>query len=708
MHNRNVGFKRPKLDSTSSSNENESNSIEMTKKYGIGAKLLAQMGYVSGQGLGSDGKGIFNPIEAVKRPQGKVGLGMLSSTADRINRQDDDFYSSEDENMNSSSDEDISTLKTNAIKSLIKKDNSKFVAFNKKGTVTLNNSERLKLLNKLRGLEINDPNINIPSVLKEDLENKPEISKDMRLELLDIVQKLEHIELRLKSLDLRIPSLKTEQQQIESTNSILLQLDENISKLELLPNGEFLQTYIDKIMQLQDDDVLDSLMAKLIRITFLQEPFNSDDNWMLKDNMFEKCIFPIIDTLQYRINDELFSDRKLNKTQTVIFRIVHPKIEKLVKGINFEDGVNYKRIITVLVDYEPTLKYIHCYDNIFGALIMPMLLAELSKTVANNVSDSNITWLLDFISLLPSENIKEIQSSLQHIFKSYCTNWYYRDPVISRENITVIKTILEDDQYYQIVQREFTPTVEEFVSKYYKLEVELDDNQREKMDSGFFTSMDVFRFIRSIKYIIYPKDYDAFIYLFFNGINKILYDWVFYYGDDNKMRHKAEKWFSWFINGVFSGYTDKNKPDSNEVAQIKITKQFLENIDNNSNPIHDEFFSIVEVLISNLLGNDENEDSTNKKKSDENYTIDTIPMRKVAVTFKEVVEDYCFANGCILEKLSNKYTDISIGSRHSVLVPIFQVKNGSKNRNIALKDDILWVEGKDGNYVPTYLRDFKL
>jgi tuftelin-interacting protein 11 len=54
-----------------------SNNKKATKDsatYGIGAALMAKMGYVSGTGLGSDGKGILNPIEHKMRPQG-LGLG---------------------------------------------------------------------------------------------------------------------------------------------------------------------------------------------------------------------------------------------------------------------------------------------------------------------------------------------------------------------------------------------------------------------------------------------------------------------------------------------------------------------------------------------------------------------------------------------------------------------------------------------------------
>lgn len=707
MASKYVSFKKQKIDSTSpSDNNNDSNSNEMTKKYGIGAKLLAQMGYVKGQGLGSGGKGIASPIEAVQRPRGKVGLGMLSATADKINRNDEASYSSEDESMDSSSDENpLASNFSNNI-SHKKNDVSKFVKFNRKGTVTLNNSDRLKLLNRLRDLEREDLNIKVLPTLLEDIKNKPEIEKDTKFQLLDIVQKLEHIDSRLKSLGLRIPTLKSEQQHLHDANTLLLELDESISDQDLLKNGDVLQAHIDKIMQLQDDDVMDFLMAKLLKIVFLQESFKSDNKWILKENVFERYILPIVDILQYRINDELFSNRKLNKTQTVIFQIVYPQIMNLIAHTNLASHLENKTLITLLVQYEFTLKYIHIYDHILMSLIEPKLCTELQELVNTDLVNSNITWLLDFTVLLPPETMNTFQLLVKEIFKTFCEKWHYRDPLISKETIGVIKIFLSNEQYYEIVQREFTPTLYRLTEKYFSIETDFHDKIIDEKGSATIDSIDVIRLTRKCRYILYPKDYEAFMLFFFNSINKFLFDWVFYYGDDPKTRSKAQNWFNWFINRVFSGYEVEEEPTTSDINRIKETKQFLEKIDNNTDPIHDEEFDIIDALVTNLIGGKEHVEKNGISSKD--YTVDTIPMRKVTTTFREVVEDYCIENGCILEKLSNKYTDISIGMHNTLLVPVFQVTIGSKHKNVAIKEDILWVEQNDGKYAPTYLRDFKL
>lgn len=74
-----------------------SNSASRSRPYGIGASLLAKMGYKSGQGLGKDGQGITRPIEQQSTVRGQ-GLGANSAfrggAKDESESDDDD---SEDE-----------------------------------------------------------------------------------------------------------------------------------------------------------------------------------------------------------------------------------------------------------------------------------------------------------------------------------------------------------------------------------------------------------------------------------------------------------------------------------------------------------------------------------------------------------------------------------------------------------------------------------
>lgn len=72
----------PKLSAKTTSKSHDATSA----KYGIGAKLLAQMGYVPGKGLGQDGKGIIAPIEQKLRPQG-LGVGGVSEKTDQAKKE---------------------------------------------------------------------------------------------------------------------------------------------------------------------------------------------------------------------------------------------------------------------------------------------------------------------------------------------------------------------------------------------------------------------------------------------------------------------------------------------------------------------------------------------------------------------------------------------------------------------------------------------
>ncbi|RAK97584.1 putative G-patch domain protein (TFIP11) [Aspergillus ibericus CBS 121593] len=69
------------------------------------ARMMAKMGYVEGQGLGSSGQGIINPIEAQARPQG-AGLGAVREKTKQARAEEKRAAALRGESVDDSSDEE--------------------------------------------------------------------------------------------------------------------------------------------------------------------------------------------------------------------------------------------------------------------------------------------------------------------------------------------------------------------------------------------------------------------------------------------------------------------------------------------------------------------------------------------------------------------------------------------------------------------------
>lgn len=653
----------------------------LQQRYGIGAQLLSKMGYVSGQGLGSGGTGIAQPISATSSQTPKSsrsGLGMMSAA----NAVNDGYYSS-------SSEED-NVLEVPSVVSFKKSDASEGG----------DNTERVRsrMFQKLNELE----NKSILGYRDDDMDTILELRqrlKDMdgsNIEssserLSSLVDELDDVTNRLCELDTQLPLLDNDL--YDATT-----LEEILNSMKSV-NPETFDGIINMILKLPNDDLVDSFISRCIRKVFV------DYDWdILNEKTYPSVtIKNLVNNVKYRLDSK---KGFLNQTQTSIYLIVFQKIDNYLKGSDFmNNDKDYENVIALLLNFEEVLQYIECYEYILNVYVIPAILNSCEKWDFCDSSQQKTVrrWFQDFSMILPAEPIGEMKEILKRKLIDYCQNWDYETSKVPDEReLNFVRELFNNVQgpqidYASLTSKYFTKRfVKVFWNEYYDPIAELEGwNHHDKAgkETGSILALSVLHLYRAL---LNEEDNRLIIKSAFNDINKVLFQWLLYANESDKL--KALYWFNWFINSSFSSTILRDF----EVEEINRTIKFLNNwkFNRRVEGIHSEVFDL-EGKLDHLHAN---RSSNDKESSSHGYTIKNIPMRKVLPTFKDVVEQYCEEHNLLMNKLTNKYAHLKYGKDSSVLVPIFELtRKECRPMNIALKDDILWVEEDESRYMPIFL-----
>lgn len=614
----------------------------MTKKYGIGAKLLSKMGYKQGQGLGKHGSGIASPIEPERRFTRNAGLGSLSAA-----------MGTEESESDTDTDEEI-----------LARNLSGTVLFQKTATELLDKTvseDEREFKELLKKLQI-QCQVDLPQEKLKDLypTNKAELE--------DLVRELLEVQTNLEVIKSRISPVETEMLDVDDEMKVLKEIELHHNDLDT----ESFNLKSELILSIKDDDLVDQLFADMLQKT-LSSPLWQWDPLAESDRVISHLL-KLLGMLKYRMDD---ASTSMNRTQTTIFHLVIEKLVLYCKNFALKKE-NISTLITLILDFKPLLKFTNCEDYILKKYITPKLIDAINIW---DICGSDLfpprMWYYDFSVIIDQATRNRIEEITEAKFINYCQLWHHRNsPVIRPADLIFIQEVLGHERYHHIVRGKFlTEFVGQLWDNYFDPLIELEDSSVE--DASFY----YYKRLREYRRFFHPNDYKILIGAVFNELNKILYQWLLYADDEDLAG--ARWWFNGFIDKIFA----VEDPIEVELAEICRTLSFFDDPNALEHPLHEDTFDLQAAL--NL-------------SEQEEYDIQSIPLRKVEPTLKNVIEDFCEQNGYVLEK-TDKFTQLLHGTKQDVLVPIFRIYNDGSSWNVAIKDDILWLERNKGEFFPAYL-----
>ena len=738
MNNTSNKTKRRRLEGTQSSTLDDTT---LSKRYGIGAKILAQMGYVNGKGLGAAGTGIVEPIQAfggsssnsssgtitIDSSMKRAGLGMFSAIKEH------DY----DTEIESSDDEVYIDSATN-----IKSKNSPGVTF-ERSEVVLNHEVDIKsqFLKRVSTLTAIDTQVG----LEESLRNATDRTlQENRFKIESMLDELEDLTRRIERLSgTQIPLIESEFNDIVAYEDLLRKLLSLETKNVTIPQVLEMVPQILDTCGPQDTVRSDKLVSRLLLKLFhrfdfdpLEEVDNDDEQLTVFLNKLPALLQPL----------DSSSNNMLNETQTVLFKLVYPKLRPYWETIDLYNGEAVDLALSLLLQYEPILKYIKCYKPVIVNYIEPQFMQFAEQWSVDDVDRHPSFSIVDFKLLeLDQRTVSKVNQILINKLELKCQNMNLEDPIpmsfsfsssssSSFElNMLFLKEFLGYDSFYEVIRRHLVPKFFRDVwETYFDPLVELEDwenllheQNRESSNSnnGNSNRLTVSELrgtglcihqLRCLHNIFPPNEYNKFVKAIFNELNKILFQWIVY-AENRRTRSEARSWFNWFINSYFKTPV---LPLRVEIDEIRRTLSFLDKYCELEVVFPDRIVAIhteTETVTETGLSNDDDDDDDvvvvsehDLQDSSGKYNIQNIPMQRVQPTFRDVVEDYCEEHGYVLRKLGNRYAQLP---NSSTLAPVFEVSNNrSKRKYVCIRDDVLWgeTEGSDDGYRPMYLWQLKL
>lgn len=671
-----------------------SGSSSYTKKYGIGAKLMMKMGYVEGTGLGSDKRGIVNPIETKLRPQG-LGVG-------GIKEKIQDF----DEAMSSSDEE--------------KQEKPDRV------------EPQLDIFDLIEDLEMKGADV--PMKYKELSDNfsKQPIrhgNQDLSSELTNAYEKLNKINNELDDVikDERFHGfqLKEMEARLSSQNDELIQMEGIV---------EVIETFNNEYMSLSDEEqkiaCVSNTLKKLVSLPYsafkgIRETFVSIVS-PITSELFQKYFEDAIDPTHLLINImsdwayiyreiEIIDLNQLGHWDSLIYSNIKQNLKFII-----DDKTNTDTIHGQLMDYlqiwisapvliNPTLAI---SNNLTNEVLLPFLNQKLetwSPGKHSNMPPHN--FIMDYISLLSlDESLMVGRTLIRTIFEKYLnfvmhgsgsSFWeeylsvkqgkeYYEESIVSElillfEVWIIIFDEILGEGIVTEIQNALKMSFCTFMSTHEDLSWLGSKLEFAKLELVFLL---IFKF-KQHQLINGQEAVVLLQFKFFNPWIKTLVVWLQLVDYSSlQISQWYQMWYDWFCNSakeydfvassiirMVDWYFNTGLQIIEDIVNEKpVSLPRLPSYENDSFPANKKIYE--------LMLNDDAYEPNNIESSSVN--VEGIPSYQLLTTFKDIVVSYCMLNDILFSTIKNKH--------HPELgLPLYKLESKSGKKYSYIQDDVLWI-----------------
>lgn len=623
------------------------------KKYGIGAAILKNMGFVEGQGLGKHGQGIKEPIQQDVR---KIGVGIGGGVDKSAKRSNNKMDIDIDEDDNSSDEEFYKDVPKKSLYQIINE------IENKGFTVP----DEVKRISDKLAEESHKPFITLRKEGNEEIE-------ELTLQLDNLNNSLDEITSSLKLAEFEERELIQSQKQTEGMYSAYEQLSQIIDSLlqiidetgiDTVTKSAKLRDHIKSLNAIDTQYITDFDIHKTIIIAIKPIFKAFFDDWNPLDFSNDTVLEELISWKQIIPEDPAELYGELNYFQSLVYSLWYPKIVEALSDWTVDQP---NVAITLLLDWNEVLDK-SVIDFLTLNIIKPKIITAIQDWSPETHSENApYLWIFEYLPYLETAH-EEITQEFVVKYGSLFEHWVPSDQV---DGLGSLREIVGLERFDKLINEKLLPTLTKNLLNY-QLRFEEPNEASITMLSNWQNFLNARTFEVLLKETL------------MNSWKRELYQSL---RDKDANFGRICSCFRKWISLLNTHFEDLNMIKPELYDSLDMINDFIDT--GKLSPVHKTLLTATKIMAIAL-------EQVKKPESVETKT-SGIPTHKLQVSFKEVVDSYCTDNNLFITPIKN---DLSSG--HS-LFKISDNTNGKNGLVAYIEEDVLYIRNTNGRYEPISL-----